>query len=286
MQASDGAFVVAHFDAKGRVYENLFNLLKHIRKKISDRIVFVSTGLKESEKARLLPIAKVISRENYGYDFWSYKLGIDALGNLNNLKRLTLFNSSFITMDPVRLLETCLKGASGPSLRGITASGDISPHLQSYWISFEGQELINSQEFRKWWGDMTPISEKKDVILKYEIGMSQYFSNIGIPLLPEYEPTQEERFIAFCRAVSTNHVNALKLIGSADIKNDGININYADIVTELNPSHYYWDFVLRKTGVIKVDLVKNNPLRLNLMRLTRLVEARPDLEALLRDALS
>lgn len=81
------AFVIAHYNPDGKVPRDLFNLVTYIAK-LSGNIVFVSTNITESEIKKLSPYAHVIARENFGYDFWSYKLGMQRLGDLRQLERI------------------------------------------------------------------------------------------------------------------------------------------------------------------------------------------------------
>jgi rhamnosyltransferase len=78
------AFVIAHYDSAGRIALHLRALAGHLAS--LGRVVFVSTQLAPHE-ARALPKAvEVITRPNEGYDFFSYKRGIEALGDLQAIR--------------------------------------------------------------------------------------------------------------------------------------------------------------------------------------------------------
>jgi rhamnosyltransferase len=269
------AFVIAHFHEEGKVATDLFNLVEYLSK-LTKKIVFVSTGISDTEIIRLSPFAKVIRRENFGYDFWSYKVGIDALGDKSKLKRLVIFNSSFITLNPHLLMSQFLTSVGDPLVKGLTISNQHERHIQSYLVSFENKALINSPPFIDWWAQMEPISDKFEVVSRYEIGMSNWFAKDGIPLMATYEPTYEELLIAMARAIGNRQV----LI--SDVKEKIIRLNL-DLARELNPSHYLWDFIFHHFNILKIDLLKNNPTD---QRLDSLNKLDASMHALISEAIS
>jgi hypothetical protein len=100
-QSPRRAFVVAHYDPAGRVAWNLRDLVAHLA--TLGRVIFVSTNLDENA-ARSLPAGvQVITRPNEGYDFYSYKRGIEALGDPRAFDEVVILNSSFVCLDPARL---------------------------------------------------------------------------------------------------------------------------------------------------------------------------------------
>jgi rhamnosyltransferase len=250
---SDLAFVIAHFHEQGRVPANLFSLIEHLRT-LTPKVVIVSTGISELEIERLSPLAKVIARENFGYDFWSYKLGIDELGDRSGLSRLVLFNSSFVTLDPKGLCRAFLTPIAGPSLRGITCTAQRGWHAQSYWVAFETAALINSAEFSTWWSQLVPISDRFQVILQQEIGMSNWFAERGVPIRAAFTPSAEEQLIAICRIIGSRLQKiTVPANGRSEVSFD---LQFAQ---QLNPTHLLWDSLLERFHLLKIDLLKTNP---------------------------
>lgn len=175
------AAVIAHYHLSGKVPQNLIELMHYFSaQKI--QTIFVSTNLDPCYIKSLTPYAKVITRPNLGYDFCSYKLGIENLQEIETLDRLLLLNSSFINLNPKKLLKDFLETPQGPALRGLTFSYDIAPHIQSFWLSFESQALIGSEVFKEWWANVIPLATKDEIIRNYEIGISQWFAYHHVPL--------------------------------------------------------------------------------------------------------
>lgn len=245
------SFVIAHFHPKGKVEQHLKILIEYINQKITKKIVLVSTRITTEEIGNLSKYCKIISRENYGYDFWSYKIGNDEFLDDHQLSRIVFFNSSFICLNPEFLCQQALPKPSKSLIRGLTFSTNRAAHLQSFWISFEGKALINSNEFKSWWKNMIPISDKNEVIEKYEVGMSQYFINAGFDISSVYKQSNNSNLVAVCRAIGN------RLWAPDEVK------ELVQIETSaglgLNPTHYLWDEVLENLKIIKHDLLKNNP---------------------------
>jgi len=175
------AAVIAHYDPTGKVSQSLIGLV-HLFQARGIEVIFVSTNLDPTYEKTLSAAVKVITRPNLGYDFCSYKLGIEKLQDVSVLDRLILLNSSFIVLDPAKLLKNFISKPQGPALRGLTLSYDIAPHIQSFWLSFETQDLIGSHVFKQWWTNVLPLATKEEIIRNYEIGLSQWFSYHHIPL--------------------------------------------------------------------------------------------------------
>ena len=251
MSAPHRAFVVAHYDAAGRVAWNLRDLVSHLAS--LGRVVFVSTNLADND-ARALPAAvEVITRPNEGYDFYSYKRGIEALGDLHAFDEVVILNSSFVSLDPARLTERFFSRASPDiDMLGLTANYEYAAHLQSYWIAFRGRRILDSPAFSQWWARMEPVSERDLVIPRYEVGMSHAFHQAGFRLASAFSPPQEER----------------------------------GAVAHRNPTHVFWDALMAEFAILKLELLRTNPFRMDLAKLQAVLQARPEWRALVDDALA
>ncbi len=243
------AFVVAHYDAAGRIARHLRELVAHLAS--MGRVVFVSTNLGPDE-ARMLPAgAEVITRPNEGYDFFSYKRGIEALGDLGALDAVVILNSSFVCVDPARLTSRFF-ARSRPEIDvlGLTANYEYAAHLQSYWIAFESRRVLDAPAFASWWRDMEPISDRDLVIPRYEVGLSHAMKSADLTLASAFTPPPHQRSGA-----------------------------------HRNPTHVFWDSLLDEFGILKLELLRTNPFRMDLSKLHADLLARPGWKALVDDAL-
>ncbi len=240
-------------------------------------VVFVSTRLGDDDAMRLSADALVIRRENIGYDFWSYKVGIDALGDLGRYQRLLLLNSSMLVTDPARLLTLMRAHAGQVDLLGLTLSHEVRPHLQSFWLSFENPAILHSEAFSRWWGGLQTLSEREAVIAQQELGLSAHFALAGFRLgaLLRLDRTQKLRAVA--RAID----NGFLPIDAGTQGPVPIDPDWAD---RLNPTMYAWDAVFEQLGVLKLELLKRNPHRISLAALSERLRGDEALRSLLLDA--
>ena len=265
----DRAVVIAHHHPRGVIAEGLGRLVKRALR-FAARVVFVSTSLVADDAIELPSDVEVIRRENVGYDFYSYKTGIAALGDVSAYRGLVLLNSSFACLDADRLFGNFLARARpGVDLLGLTASREMAPHLQSYLVSFEGERVLSSEAFRRWWAAMTPVSERERVIAQYEIGMSRHFHQQGFTLDAAFHPTPRQRELALWRWQKFRERNPQVRDRSAD---------------ELNPTHFLWDVLLDEFGVVKLELLQRNPYGLDLGKLAALRDSDPVARRLLDNA--
>ena len=70
--------VFAHYHAKGILRKDIINFFNK-SKKIFTKIIFISTKIQQKELKKLPKNIKIISRKNIGYDFYSYKVGLNYL---------------------------------------------------------------------------------------------------------------------------------------------------------------------------------------------------------------
>jgi rhamnosyltransferase len=243
------AVVIAHYDPDGHVPLDLLNMISALKKK-SNEIIFVSTNINKQSALIVKKKCKLIVRENFGYDFWSYKVGIDSISNKKSLDSILLINSSVIYFNPDKLLNKFFEDSpDSPALYGLTESYQIEQHVQSFWIEFCTNELINSKAFDVWWSELIPISEQLEVIKKYEIGMSNYFKNLGVNLKALYKRSPGDQLLAACRSIADDHYEVKldqKLIETGNFSLP------LELAKKINPTSILWDVILESYDWIKV----------------------------------
>jgi rhamnosyltransferase len=272
------AFVVAHYDARGRVAAYLRELVAHLAAQ-SAPVVFVSTGLASDEAGRLAQHARVIVRENVGYDFGSYKAGIESLGDLAGIERLVLLNSSFLVADPAAFTARFFAASGRFDLLGLTQCGQIAPHLQSFCLCFDNPGILAAPAFASWWRAMTPISDKQELIRRYEVGLSAHFAAHGFRLGCAFGRDRRLKLLAAFRAIECGML-------AVTVPATGPFVIDPEIGDTFDPTHFTWEALLEGFGVLKLSLLKINPAGVNLSRLPQVLAANPALRALLEDALA
>ncbi len=253
------AFVIAHYHKEGHLDKHMLDHVKYISK-LTKKIIFVSTHLSEEWRLVLEPYAHVIVRPNYGYDFWSYRLGIEALGDLRGLDHLFFWNSSFVCIAPARLYENYAAKIGDSGMYGITGCKIPYPHIQSYFFSFYGENLIQSEDFRNWWSYMTPVNDRQEVIERYEVGMSQYFLRRRVPLAHAFDISFSHYVLILVKIILSLNFKK-KILRSLRKKFRFPKPGF------LNLTHYAPRRLLNKFGVIKIELLTRNPTRQNISSL-------------------
>ena len=244
------AFVIAHYDPAGRVALYLHGLVAHLAS--LGRVVFVSTSLAGREEQALRGAGiEVITRPNEGYDFFSYRRGIEALGDLSGIDALTILNSSFVCLDPATLTRRFFSSLSPDiDVLGITSNFEYAAHVQSYWLSFETRRVLDSPAFSSFWKEMQPISDRDLVIPRYEVGLSHAINRAGFRLASAFTPPAGAR------------------------------------PPYRNPTHIFWDSLLAQFAIVKLELLRTNPFRMDLAKLEAVLQSRPEWRALVDDALA
>ncbi|WP_379147312.1 rhamnan synthesis F family protein [Paenibacillus sp. sgz500992] len=164
--------VFAHYDKDGKLSNNVLKLLGHLEA-VCERIIMVSTNLHADQLDLLSPKVECFVRENVGYDFYSYKFGIEKIGNVYIYDQVLLLNDSFFISSSFNI-QSILEIADNSiyDICGLVDSYQFNYHVQSFFVVLKKEALV-SVWFGEFWRNVTILDKKTDIIFKYEIGMSQ-----------------------------------------------------------------------------------------------------------------
>ena len=172
------ACIIAHYDRDNVVDEYVYYYLSHISN-VAEKIVFVTVSqLGESDLKRMTSMGvSVICRNNIGYDFFSYKLGLESI-NVEDYDEIIVCNDS--VYGPFFDLNTTFSKMEkrGCDFWGATDSNEINYHLQSYFLVFKSQ-VIKSLVFKEFWSSIAVLADKNEIIATYEVGLSQALLSKG-----------------------------------------------------------------------------------------------------------
>lgn len=219
--------VIAHYDPEGILrFDTLSAIL--IAKDFFDKIYLVSTNLSDAEACKIPTSISCRRRANYGYDFYSYREGILEASTefdfQNELASLTLMNSSFLITDPITFFQRLSLNLNHP---GRVVSGATK--------SFDHGEHLQSFLLTF---NAEALSNKKF--------MDWWYNMV---------PINDKQSVILSYEIGL----------SVFLKNLGFSLN-APIVgnSRRNPSHEYYAELLDLFGIIKFELIKLNPARINL----------------------
>ncbi|MCD4524766.1 rhamnan synthesis F family protein [Nocardioides sp. cx-173] len=185
---------MAHYDPRGLV-------APHVRRHVAalasavDELVVVSTAELDDEGAAFLEShARLIRRPNYGYDFFSYKTGLEA-SRLTGHDEVIVCNDTYVgpLVDYSEIFETM--GSRPADFWGLTASQRVHPHVQSFFVAFRPW-VLDSQAFARFWRTMSPVSDRGKVIAAYEVGLSRSLTDAGFRWSSYFSETDADRTLA------------------------------------------------------------------------------------------
>lgn len=250
--------VFSHFDANDRVERYVLHYLEQL-KLCGYEVLLVSTSraISEADHAALSHVCHTVClRENVGYDFGSYKAGIELLKQHGaRVSRLLVANDS--VFGPFNDLQPILHEMEREDidLYGLTDSHDHGYHLQSYFISY-GSKLYESAAFDDFWSSVDLISNttdnfKQKIVHNYEVGGSQHFLQAGCSYAVVF-PYRDILNRVFQRT--------LRRLDESRQPDSDIVIQPGELVYNLNASHCYWEELIDMgMPFIKRELLTRNP---------------------------
>jgi len=246
--------IFAHYHPQNIIDEECLKNLNGLRE-IADEIIFISTSiLPLSETDKIKHLCKTIKcRENTGFDFGSYKFGMQLIDKLK-IDYLILANDS--VYGPIYSLKETLDKVinSQADVFGITLSNEIQPHLQSYFLIFK-KPVINSPVFNEFWEHLDLGKDKKEIIHEYEIGLSNSLieANFKLDALYKCNLNTFQKIFIFVKNTETGYklYRLKKLIHKLRKRKD----------LGFNPMHLLPFTLVKKYRVpfIKKELIIKNP---------------------------
>lgn len=184
--------IFAHFD-KDNVIDDYVIYYLNALKKVAQRIIFVSDcELSSAETEKLKNITdNIIAKPHSEHDFGSYKRGF-LLAQENNLLTDTdeLIFANDSCYGPFFPLENVFEKMDNQTCNfwGITQNNKFKiyknffwttckkPHIQSYFFVLK-KEVFSSEAFLNFIKSIKKEKSRNDIILKYEIGLSELLLN-------------------------------------------------------------------------------------------------------------
>lgn len=198
MNATRTLVVMAHYDASGEVSPHALHSME-AWEGAADRLLVVSTAaLQPAARDAIAKRAELIQRANYGYDFYSWKVGLDDAGNLDAYDEIVICNDSYVgPFVPYRDILAAMRERP-VDFWGLTQSRRRSPHVQSFFVTFRPW-VVRSKAFRGFWRAMVPVSDRFEVITRYELGLSGTLLDAGFRMGSYFTETPADRRLARLR---------------------------------------------------------------------------------------
>ncbi|WP_256327640.1 rhamnan synthesis F family protein [Nitrosospira sp. Nl5] len=115
---------------------------------------------------------RIINRENKGYDFYSWKTGLESYSQYSAHTGLLLANDSVLgPLFSIKDIIARLENHEG-DIVGMTNCLLFYPHLQSYFLYCK-KAVIVSKEFIDFFNRVEVLEFKMAIIRRYEVGFSR-----------------------------------------------------------------------------------------------------------------
>src|SRR5438067_9025756 len=134
------ALIMAHYDPDGVVDPHVLYALEAYRQ-VFAHIIFVSVSVDRLPKGHEHLADRFIARDNVGYDFFSWKVGFNALNDKEQFFEVVFANDS--VYGPLFDIEQVLMASrvKEADLWGLTSSFETSWHIQSFFFAMRHRLL-------------------------------------------------------------------------------------------------------------------------------------------------
>lgn len=162
------------YDEKNIIKKNVYHYLNELMQAGFD-IVFISSNkiVSDTDLEKLSKLCiRIIVRENRGYDFYGWKIGLQEYPQYHLHSALLLANDSVLgPLFSIRKIITRLEN-NDADIIGMTDSLHFYPHLQSYFLYCKKSVMV-SEEFTDFFSRVEVLGFKMAIVRKYEVGFSQ-----------------------------------------------------------------------------------------------------------------
>jgi hypothetical protein len=261
---------MAHYDVTGELRPHVRGQVEALAASVDELVICTTAVLRDDARDWLARHGRVVERANYGYDFFSYKVGLDSVTDLERYDEVIVCNDSYVfALDSYQPIFDAM--AQRPcDFWGLSAAERLGPHIQSFFIAFRPW-VVASTAFRRFWEEMEPISRRRQVIKRYEIGLSRRLYAAGFVSDTYFVETDRDRRIARDR-VRWWAAHRSKLPRTReDLR------RWRERASEpWNPALGLADRVLDNARLpyVKLDTLRYDPYNLDAERLLRLCERR------------
>nr|WP_228501578.1 rhamnan synthesis F family protein [Nocardioides agariphilus] len=190
---------MAHYDHRGGVGPHVRRQVETLASAV-DRLLVVSTAdLTDRSRAWLGERAELVERPNYGYDFTSYQVGLHRAGlfgrgDLSSYDEVVICNDTYVPVTPYLAIFDRM-AAEPVDFWGLTVTDRVAPHVQSFFVAFRPW-VVGSQTYRRFWSGLDPLSTRRQVILRHEVGLSLGLHGAGFRSGAYFRETDADKRLA------------------------------------------------------------------------------------------
>lgn len=169
--------VMAQYDPRGELGPHVRRQVEALAEGVDDLLVVSTSKLTDASRQWLRERGELLERANFGYDFFSYKTGMETR-DLQQYDEVVICNDSYVGPFVPYADIFATMDERPVDFWGLTRCDRHAPHVQSFFVAFRPW-VTSSHAFASFWGGMTPLSDRTRVIARYEVGMSQSLVEAG-----------------------------------------------------------------------------------------------------------
>jgi hypothetical protein len=272
--------VMAHYDPRGDVAPHVERQVEALATAVDELVVVSTAPLVDAAATWLGERSRLVRRENVGYDFYSYRAGLASVPDLAAYDEVVLCNDTYV--GPLTSYSAIFEAMAGRAVDfwGLSASKRISPHVQSFFVTFRPW-VVSSRAFTAFWETMEPVSDRTRVIHRYEVGLSTTLADAGFRWDAYYAETEADMRLGH-RRVAWWAAHRGPAPGSRERRA----WYAAERKAAWNPAIGLADVALDEARLpyVKLDTLRHDPYGLNAAKLLSLCERRfPDAFAGVRE---
>lgn len=249
------AIVFVHFDKDNIVDDYIYFYLAALQEHASYLLFVTTSTLSQEDQEKLSTFCSdIIIRENVGYDFMSYKTGLNAFDYTQYDELLICNDSVYGPFYPLSEMFNTMQ-TKACDFWGVTENNDISYHLQSYFLLFK-KNLITHENFKKFWEGVSVLENKEEIIEKYEVGLTRFFQESGFTPSSyiQFKPTISHKlFIILKKLTPCKIIKKIYTLLSGRYP--------VTRVGKINATLHFWKELILTTKMpfIKVMMLRDNP---------------------------
>ncbi|EPB0637164.1 rhamnan synthesis F family protein [Yersinia enterocolitica] len=178
MNKTNRVCIFAHYDKDNIIDPYVIYYLKKLKEANID-VVFVSvSNILNTELIKPYTI-NIINRDNIGYDFMSWQVGLASINDIQQYDELIFCNDScYGPLYPLDHILNKFTDDGNTDFWGITDNIQLGYHIQSYFIAFKSN-VFNSDVFKEFINSISVEKSKEDIVYKYEVGLTKKLHSRG-----------------------------------------------------------------------------------------------------------
>jgi lipopolysaccharide biosynthesis protein len=183
------AFLLAHFDRDGIIDPYVVAAAREYRR-FADALILISVSATTLPNDLVGIVDTFIPRENSGYDFGSWRAGLQALPAPTDFDEIICVNDS--VYGPLFDLASALESPriATADFWGMTVSEMSHRHVQSWFFAMRSS-VIRSTLFNDFWHSCSTDLPKNEIIMQRELGLSNAIQQSGFGLAAIYDGRSE-----------------------------------------------------------------------------------------------